>query len=105
MPPALSVTSTPALRVIGRQFFVRMIKEARMSGRAVGKAPFAIVAVMSLVLATSSSAGASRVAPTPRPHFLLSDTGAHGGELNLGITSKGSIFLGGWDHIARSDDN
>jgi hypothetical protein len=37
--------------------------------------------------------------------FRTSDTGADGPEVNIGITSRGVLFFGGWDHIARSIDD
>ncbi|MCA1845084.1 MAG: glycoside hydrolase, partial [Actinobacteria bacterium] len=38
------------------------------------------------------------------PAFTTFATGAHGSEVNLGITRAGVVFFGGWDHIARSKD-
>lgn len=38
------------------------------------------------------------------PTFRTVDTGVNGSELNIGLTSDGTIFLGGWDAIARSTD-
>jgi hypothetical protein len=38
------------------------------------------------------------------PAFATFATGAHGSEVNLGITRAGVVFFGGWDHIARSGD-
>jgi len=38
------------------------------------------------------------------PAFASYATGAHGSEVNLGITRAGVVFFGGWDHISRSGD-
>lgn len=38
------------------------------------------------------------------PTFGLFATGAHGSEVNLGVTRAGVVFFGGWDHVARSAD-
>lgn len=37
--------------------------------------------------------------------FSLHDSGADGSELNLGVTSNGMIFVGGWSVIRRSADD
>lgn len=47
--------------------------------------------------------GAGDVEPDA-PAFMLADTGTHGVEVTLGISSKGVIFFGGWDRIGRSYD-
>lgn len=36
--------------------------------------------------------------------FAANDTGTHGSEVTLGVTSEGAIFVGGWDAIGRSTD-
>jgi hypothetical protein len=38
------------------------------------------------------------------PTFRTVDTGVSGLELNIGVTSHGAIFVGGWDRIGRSTD-
>jgi hypothetical protein len=40
----------------------------------------------------------------PEPTFRTVDTGVSGLELNIGVTSQGAIFVGGWDRIGRSTD-
>lgn len=57
--------------------------------------------VLALLLALPLLAGAN---PVP-PAFRLSDTGVHGSELNVGVSPNGKIFVGGWDRVARSDDD
>jgi hypothetical protein len=52
-----------------------------------------------LVPAGPSSGAASA------PGFGLFPTGAHGSEVNIGITRSGVLFFGGWDHVARSTDD
>ena len=37
--------------------------------------------------------------------FSLADSGVNGSELNIGVSPNGSIFVGGWDSIARSTDD
>ena len=49
-------------------------------------------------------AGPSQGEPSPAT-FRLVPTGAHGSEVNLGITRSGILFFGGWDHVARSTDD
>ncbi len=48
--------------------------------------------------------GAPETAPGAALAFTLSDSGSDGSELNVGVTSTGVIFLGGWDTIARTTD-
>lgn len=72
-----------------------------------GAAGLASVAVvLALVL---GSPGLALVAPAPpaaaAASFRVVDSGAHGPELNLGVGPTGTIFVGGWDHIARSRDD
>ena len=64
-----------------------------------------IVAVMvAAVAAAAVPVGPSNGEPAA-PAFGLFPTGAHGSEVNLGITAQGVLFFGGWDHIARSADD
>jgi len=58
-----------------------------------------VVALAAAVVPTGPSNG------EPAPAFGLFPTGAHGSEVNLGFTSQGVMFFGGWDHIARSADD
>lgn len=39
------------------------------------------------------------------PTFRLVDSRSHGSELNLGWAPNGDIWVGGWDHLARSSDD
>jgi hypothetical protein len=55
-------------------------------------------ALVAASLVAASPAGAQLA-------FKLRNTGATGSEPNVGVTSGGVIFLGGWDHIARSTDD
>ena len=61
------------------------------------------------VMVAAASAAAVPAGPTngepAAPTFGLFPTGAHGSEVNLGITARGVLFFGGWDHIARSADD
>lgn len=62
--------------------------------------------IVAALLAASLPAVAHGEEPNPEiPAFRLSDTGTNGVEVNLGITSKGAIFFGGWDRIGRSMDD
>jgi hypothetical protein len=58
------------------------------------------VALLGAVFVAPAGAPAASVAP----RFTLAETGAHGSEVNLGITRSGVLFFGGWDHVARSTD-
>jgi len=62
------------------------------------------VAMLLAVTGAAVPAGPSLGEPAP-PTFGLFPTGAHGSEVNLGITGQGVMFFGGWDHIARSADD
>jgi hypothetical protein len=61
---------------------------------------FVAVAVFAVLGALLASAPA----PAATPTFRLADTGTTGVEVNLGFTTNGHIFYGGWDHIAVSKD-
>lgn len=39
------------------------------------------------------------------PTFVLRDSTVNGPELNIGVAPNGSIFVGGWDKVARSTDD
>ena len=58
------------------------------------------IALLGAVFVVPTASPAQSVAPV----FTLTKTGAHGSEVNLGITRSGVLFFGGWDHIARSAD-
>lgn len=64
-----------------------------------------------LVLALVAAPAASELLkPSPAgvadlPTFRMVDSGAHGSELTLGVRADGAVFVGGWDHIARSTDD
>src|SRR5207245_7243094 len=75
----------------------------RKVARARGTAVALVLVAVALAAAPTSASG--QPGHSALPTFRLSNTGATGVEVNLGITSKGSIFFGGWDHIARSDNN
>ena len=60
---------------------------------------FTVAAVVAAALPGGMSSG-----EVAGPAFATFATGAHGSEVNLGITRSGVVFFGGWDHIARSAD-
>ena len=62
---------------------------------------FALLLAFALVLVPSFASSGASGAPTFRMH----DTGTTGVELNLGVAPNGHIFVGGWNHIARSTDD
>ncbi len=66
----------------------------------------AMLAVMALLVwGLGAPAGAGGGGPDPDvPVFMVADTGTHGVEVTLGVTSKGHMFFGGWDRIGRSFD-
>lgn len=60
--------------------------------------------IATLVLATVLIAFPMGAAVEGAPTFRVSDTGADGPELNIGVASNGYIFVGGWGRLARSTD-
>jgi len=68
-------------------------------GGKVGWVALAGAAVVAAVLPGGVSSG-----DASGPVFATFGTGAHGSEVNLGVTRAGVVFFGGWDHIARSKD-
>lgn len=72
---------------------------------------FAASLALVLALALGNPAVQALVVPPGAPDlaplatFRVVDSGAHGPELNIGVAPSGSVFVGGWDHIARSRDD
>src|SRR5438067_8847599 len=59
-----------------------------------------VLAVLVPLVSHVASGGASGT-----PTFRYADTGTTGVELNLGVAPNGHVFVGGWNHVARSTDD
>ncbi|MCA1812409.1 MAG: glycoside hydrolase [Halobacteriales archaeon] len=55
--------------------------------------------------ATVHAAMPSQAAIGSAPTFTVVDTHSTGPELGIGVSREGTIYVGGWDHVARSRDD
>lgn len=67
--------------------------------------PQRVVVLGTVLVVLALSASALPAQADTLPTFRVSDTGATGPELNLGVTSNGNVFVGGWNHVAKSVDD
>lgn len=67
--------------------------------------PFALALLLAAPLLLPTFPGFASAGHQPGLAFRLTDSGATGPELNIGVASNGYIFVGGWGAIARSTDD
>lgn len=73
------------------------------AGLALGAAAIAALLVaLAATPALSSLTPLEDAQPSALPTFRMSDSGSTGSELNVGVSSAGTLYVGGWSHISRS---